>query len=454
MAFHSGGSTVLPLFFLLLPILLTTLLFPFQASQAEALATTSSNSTNIILRVTKDPETLQHTTIVQQRTPLVPIKLAVDLGGEALWVACEENGYKSSSFEVVRCGSATCATAGFTFCADSCAANPRPWYCDRNACVTTPVNPFTNIHGYAYSGGQAADDVLGLLLLLGSSNAARGLALANRFVFTCVPVWFSEGLARGVKGIAGLGANPGALPTQLSHTFNFLRRKFVVCLSSSTKSSSGFVAFGESVPLKSDISKSLIYTPIVKHPVGKKYNRVREFSEYYVGLKSIKINGKPVPLNTTLLSFDEGGNGGTKISTADPYTVLESSIYQNVIKAFLREIPSNVARVAPVKPFGACFKLGSLVVPPIDLVFQSNQKGGSSSVWRISGTNLMVRVNKDVACLGFVEYRKNLVNRAAVSIGAHQIEETLLEFDLILSRVGFSPSLLSRKTSCALQLQI
>ncbi|KAL3536478.1 hypothetical protein ACH5RR_004939 [Cinchona calisaya] len=301
------------------------------------------------------------------------------------------------------------------------------------------------------TGGQVAEDVLSIRSTTGEAVSVP------RFVFNCVSAWLlGNDLARGVKGMAGLGRSYVALPTQLAQTFNF-QRKFALCLSSSVKAS-GVIVFGDYSPYgvmlpphkNIDISKSLIYTPLLTNPRGAKYLGQREFSEYYIGVKSIRVNGKAVPLNTTLLSFEDEGNGGTKISTVNPYTVLESSIYNAVKEAFVRELPDSVTGVNPVAPFGACFRgirssWTGPQVPSIDFVLP-----GKNGYWRILGANSMVEVRKDVECLGFVDggVFGNLIMPAIV-IGGHQIEDNLLEFDLPRSRVGFSSSLLLHQTTCA-----
>ncbi|KAL4024930.1 hypothetical protein IC575_013303 [Cucumis melo] len=63
------------------------------------------------------------------------------------------------------------------------------------------------------------------------------------------------------------------------------------------------------------------------------------------------------------------------------------------------------------------------------------------------GANSMVLVNDEVLCLGFVD--GGVEAKTAVVIGAHQIEDNLLEFDLATSRLGFSSTLLGRNTNCA-----
>lgn len=58
----------------------------------------------------------------------------------------------------------------------------------------------------------------------------------------------------------------------------------------------------------------------------------------------------------------------------------------------------------------------------------------------------MVRVNKDVMCLGFVEGGFN--TKVSILIGWNQVEENLLEFDIAAFKLGFS-SLLHSKQACA-----
>lgn len=223
-------------------------------------------------------------------------------------------------------------------------------------------------------------------------------------LFVCGSKFTLQRLAKGVKGMAGLGRTKIGLPSQFSAAFSF-DRKFALCLTSSTK---GIVIFGDGpyflLP-NIEASTSLIYTPLlINQGPAPAYSSAQSSSEYFIGVTSIKINEKLVPINTTLLKINKQGLGGTKISTVHPYTVLETSIYNAVLKAFVNEL-SGVPRVAPVKPFGACYSLKNIgstrvgpAVPQIDLVLQSQ-----SVYWRIFGANSMVQVSNDVLCLGFVD---------------------------------------------------
>lgn len=196
---------------------------------------------------------------------------------------------------------------------------------------------------------------------------------------------------------------------------------------------------------------SLTYTPLILGPFGADTDIFYWYKSpnYYIGLTSLRVNNKPVPLNQTLLVITERGRGGTKIGTNKPYTVLQSSIYKALTDAFVEECAKlNFTAVKPVEPFRFCYtaeKIGMTVaepdVPTIDLVIG---KGGVT--WRIYGSNSMVRVG-DAWCLGFVD--GGVAPRSSIVIGGYQIEDNLLQFNLEKERLGFSSSLLQKGTTCA-----
>ncbi|XP_058077760.1 probable aspartic proteinase GIP2 [Magnolia sinica] len=398
----------------------------------------------LVLPVAKDAATLQYVTHVNQRTPLVSVNLVIDLGGRFLWVDCDLS-YVSSSYLPARCRSAQCSLAKSTSCGE-CFSSPKPG-CNNNTCGLFPGNPFISTS----TSGELAQDVLSLQSTDGSNPGT--VVTVPRFLFTCGSTFLLEGLANGAKGIAGLGRMPIAFPSQFASAFSF-HRKFAICLSSST-TSNGVIFFGDGpyvFLLNKELSNSLIYTPLLTNPVSTAgvSTQGEPSYEYFIGVKSIKISEKRVPLNASLLSIDNNGFGGTKISTVNPYTTLETSIYKAFSEAFIREATSrNITRAAPVAPFDVCFSskgIGSTrvgpAVPWVDLVLQSE-----NVYWRIFGANSMVYVNDDVVCLAFVDGGSN--PRTSIVIGGYQLEDNLLQFDLATSRLGFTSSLLFRQTTCA-----
>ncbi|KDP40110.1 hypothetical protein JCGZ_02108 [Jatropha curcas] len=408
------------------------------------IAQTTFRPKALVLPVQKDSLTLQYVTQINQRTPLVPVNVTLDLGGLFLWVDCEQ-GYVSSSYRPARCNSAQCSLINARRCSNEIClgSSPRPG-CNNNTCSRFLDNRVISFG----TEGEVGQDVVSVQSTDGSNPGI--LASVSNLLFTCARTFILEGLPNGVKGMAGLGRNRASLPSQFSSAFNF-RNKFAVCLTSS--SAKGVVFFGDGpyvLQPNFDVSKSLTYTPLLQNPLstGSGFNPTESSSDYFIGVKSIKINEKTVSLNTTLLKINSEGSGGTMLSTVRPYTVMETTIYNAVLNAFVKEL-AHVPRVASVAPFGACFDASKIAstrlgpaVPSIDLMLQSN-----NVVWRIIGANSMVQVNRDVLCLGFVD--GGVDARTSIIIGGHQLEDNFLQFDLAASRLGFSSSLLSRQTTCA-----
>ncbi|KAL1559682.1 GLC7-interacting protein 2 [Salvia divinorum] len=410
-----------------------------------SLGQTSFRPRGLVFPVRKDASTQQYVTAINQRTPLVPVNLVVHLGGQYLWVDCD-NGYSSSTYRPARCRSAQCSLAGATGCGD-CFNGPRPG-CNNNTCGLNPDNPFIRTS----TGGELAEDVVSARSTDGS-NPGRNVTVP-RFLFVCAPTFLLQGLATSVTGLAGLGRARVGMPSLFSAAFSF-RRKFALCLSASTNSN-GVIFFGDSpyniirVPSPLDAGASLAFTPLFVNPVSTAgaFSQGEASTEYFIKINSINVNNSPVAINATLLDIDSEGNGGTKISTVNQYTLLESSIYRAVVDAFSRAT-AGIRRAAAVAPFELCYDSGSVGstrvgpgVPNIDLVLQ-----GQNAVWTWTGSNSMVYVNDDVLCLAVVDGGAN--PRTAVVIGGHQIEDNLLQFDLAASRLGFSNTVLGRQTTCA-----
>ncbi|KAL5541660.1 hypothetical protein UlMin_009370 [Ulmus minor] len=397
-------------------LLFCSLLFPIiSLSQAQ-----SFRPKALVLPITKDASTLQYTTHITQRTPPVPTKLTIDLGNDYLWVDCEKD-YKSTTKTFIPCRSARC---NLLSPGSACTAPPNP---SEAICVDFPYNEVIRTS----TSGEVAQDKLYIQSTNGF-NPGRVVSISN-FIFTCAPSFLLEGLANGVS-----------LPSQFAASFSFTR-KFAICLNPSD----GAIIFGSAPYIFNfNMSNSLTYTPLLQNPIGTggTISEGKPSSDYFIGVKSIKVNNAKVSLNTTLLSINKEGFGGTKLSTIQPYTVLESSIYKAVSEAFVKAV--NKSTIAPVKPFGTCFASKDISssrmgysVPNINLVLDSEKV-----VWTIMGSNSMVRAGDEAVCLAFVDGGLN--RRTSIVLGGFQLENYLVEFDLARSRVGFTSMFLSH-TNCA-----
>ncbi|KAF3948516.1 hypothetical protein CMV_025499 [Castanea mollissima] len=344
----------------------------------------------LVLPITKDVTTLQYVTRIHHGTPLVPINLVVDLGGPFIWTDCSST-HVSSSSRLIPNRSIKCSRAkAHDFEIKSSLSSSQ-------TCELFPENRVTRMS----TRGDLVEDIVAV-----QSKAAGSISTVNDFLFSCGPTFLLHGLVGGTKGMLGLGRTRISLPSQISTALN-TAQKFTVCLSSSD----GIIAFGEGPNdsiFGTEISRSLMYTPLVTNP------------------------------------------GASKLSTIVAYTTMESTIYGTFIRAYVKAASSmNMTRVASVAPFGLCFNSKGIdsthegpKVPIIELVLQSE-----TVMWRIFGRNSMVQVSKEVMCLGFLDGGLN--PKASIVLGGYQLEDMLLQFEMGTSMLGFSQLLLKRQTTCS-----
>ncbi|XP_024967328.1 basic 7S globulin-like [Cynara cardunculus var. scolymus] len=409
-----------------------------------------SSSTAFVAPVEKDESTELYIISIFIRTPLQSADLILDLGGKLSWIDCTTGVYTSTTHHYIPCGTDLCDSIGSIACSNC--FRPSGPGCHNNSCGLFPENPVIRNSILA----QALVDSAALTSTDGRSPGQLGVV--PNFVLSCSDDSLLQGLPKGVSGLAGLGRSNVSLPAQVSSVYAS-PNIFALCLPNPSSPLPGSAFFNFAGPYYFspgiDLSSHLVYTPLILNPVGFTmitYNR-QPSDEYFIGVTSIAVNGKPVEFNHNLLKIDGNGFGGTRLSTVTPYTVLETSIYKAFTKAFINESAAlNLTETDPVDPFDVCYaacdvlstRLGP-AFPTIDLVMHSDDV-----FWRIFGANSMVKVateNGDRWCLGFVNGGDD--PRTSVVIGGHQMEDNLLQFDLVSERLGFSSSVLVHNTNCA-----
>ncbi|KAL0414590.1 UNVERIFIED_CONTAM: putative aspartic proteinase GIP2 [Sesamum radiatum] len=374
-----------------------------------------------IVPVAKDFSTLQYVADVFMGENLAPVKLVVDLNGPFVWVDCEVNSVSASQQPVESC-SLKCSMAKPI---SGCSRPGGGAVYNSKTCTVLAENTVARMS----TSVELKEDRMAIEFWDGTGSGS--FARSEQFLFSCAPNLLLKGLAHGAKGMLGLGNSRISFPSQFSSTFGFFQRKFSLCLSASD----GAVFLGGS-PFGSEISSSMMYTPLISNKDGL-------HEGYYMNVKSIKISGKK-------LSLHQVGLLSTKISTVVPYTTMESKIYGTFVEAYVKAATSmNLTLVTPVAPFEICFSSKGVEnqrigpnVPIIDLVLQSEMVK-----WRIYGRNSMVPVSDEVMCLGFLD--GGLSPKDSIVVGGYQIEDYLLEFNLGNSMLGFSSSLLMGQKGCS-----
>ncbi|XP_057771806.1 probable aspartic proteinase GIP2 [Salvia miltiorrhiza] len=377
----------------------------------------------LILPIRKDPKTLQHIATFKMGSNRAAISAAVDLGGPFLWFSC--NDYASTTYAPIPCGSAKCDAAKGIGCV-GCNLPPRPG-CTNDTCGASPYNPFLDV---LVSQGYAEDTFY-----------AKSGAPLPEYSFSCMDKDYLTGLAAGATGMLGLGRTQISLHRQASAKLN-LPDAFSLCLPSS---GAGKLEIG--IKPRSVKTTPLLINPVSTYPI---YTEGDASDEYFIDVRGIAVAGARLNLKDSYFSIDKNGVGGTKISTMQNFTAVHNSIYKPLARAFAKAASDlGIRSAAAVAPFRACFSSSSIArtaagpaVPEIELVL-----AGKDATWRMRGANLMVEIDRKTTCLGFVDGGSS--PRTAVVIGAHQLEENLLEFDLVSSQLRFSESLLLSNTSCS-----
>ncbi|CAK8544684.1 unnamed protein product [Lathyrus sativus] len=360
----------------------------------------------LVIPVYQHPSTGLHWTNIHKRTPITHVPVLIDLNGKHLWVNCDQH-YSSSTYQAPFCHSTQCSRAN-------------AHTCHNNTCVLISTNPITQ----QTATGKLAQDVLAIYATSGSKPGP--MVTVPQFLFSCAPSSLAQnGLPNNLQGVAGLGHSPISLQNQIFSNFG-VPHQFSTCLSRNPKSYGG-ILFGDApnnYNKNPNIFKHLVYTPLT----------ITQQGEYRIQVTSIRINKhSAIPVSESISSNNpEGGIGGTLISTTIPYTILHHTIYQALIQTVGAQIPKD-AQVNPVAPFGLCYNPKGISFPLLVEFVLDNKPDVS---WKIDVENLWAVQPNGVFCLGFVN--GGLKPKAVISIGSHQLEENVLVFDLVKSRLGFN----------------
>ncbi|CAH2035511.1 unnamed protein product [Thlaspi arvense] len=374
------------------------------------------------------------------------INLAIDLGGSAPLLLTCAAAAKSRSYHPIKCGSSRCKQAKPIL-------SPVPpilqrshisksgglWstYSTSSPCRSAPGQKSfsTSFTEHPIKIRLLRDTVS--LVYTDNGFTVIGGEIDLQMTIACTDVNVDplfKSFPSIVVGTLGLPKTFMALPSQ-AVSFYKLPSKVALCLpspNSGDPSGSGALFIGGSTYFMAlyleDVSKIFASTPLLPSDPSR--------GEYFIGVKSIQISEKTIPFIKK----------STKICNLTPYTVLHSTIYKALDLAFAGK--AKMANAPAVKPFGSCFSskgLGKLMmgsrVPVINLVLNGGAK------WRIYRSNSLIKVSKNVVCLGFVDGCMDM--KRAMVIGGFQMEDNLVEFDLKASKFSFSASLLLINSSCS-----
>ncbi|CAH2072388.1 unnamed protein product [Thlaspi arvense] len=372
---------------------------------------TLKSEAQYLLPITKHEPTKQfYTALNIGSAAKTPVNLLLDLGTNLTWLNCRK--LKSlSSLRLVTCQSSTCK---------SLPGNG----CDGKSCLYRQPNPLGK--NPAVTTGRVVQD----RATISTTDGGKFLSEVSlrRFTFSCAGEKSLQGFPPPVAGVLGL--SPGQFPfwRQVTTAFNIIP-KFALCLPSSG-TGHFYIGGGQyyHIPPFNGGGNSIPMTLTPLKNIGS--------GNYLISVTSVYVDGTPLSLNPNLLE------GGAKLSTVVPYTVLQTDIYNALALSFTRKATKvGMFEASGPAPFKNCFEEGAsgrnmsgmTNVPVIEI----GVPGRAGEVkWRFHGANTVVRVMETVVCLAFVDGGKNL--KESMVIGTHQLQDFMIDFDFSTTLLAFN----------------
>ncbi|XP_042477691.1 aspartyl protease family protein At5g10770-like [Macadamia integrifolia] len=355
-------------------------------------------------------------------TPMQNLTLILDTGSDLTWVQCQPcvancylqqdplfNPSASSTYSNITCNSHACAQL------QQSTGNSR-------SCNTTCIYQIAYGDGSSYSEGYFATDTLTLSDLSSSDN------VFPKFEFGCGEN--NQGQFGSADGLLGLGRNQVSMVSQTAQKY---RKLFSYCLPS-TRSSTGFLAFGSQVGdhdhHSSSSSSAPQYTPLLID------SNIPSF--YFITMMGISVGGKNLSIPQSVFT-----TSGTIIDSGTVITRLPPAAYSALRSAFrqaMSEYPVYSIEYTYVM-LDTCYNLNgydTITIPTIVLHFA----GGVNL--SIDQSGILIQANKTHYCLAFAG--NNAGNDLGI-LGNLQQRGIEVIYNVTGGKLGFGTSACSTETA-------
>lgn len=361
---------------------------------------------------------------LQIGTPPQSLLLVADTGSDLVWVKCSACRNCSNH----RPGSAFLARLSSTFSPQHCydpacrlVPHPRPGSPCNHTRSHSPCR-----YEYSYADGSITSGFFSqetTTLNTSSGKEAKLPDLAFGCGFRISGPSVTGASFNGAQGVMGLGGGSISFSTQLGRRFG---NKFSYCLLDYTLSPppTSYLTIGDAQNSAVSRAPRMSYTPLLTNPLSPTF--------YYIGIKSVSVNGAKLPINPSVWSLDELGNGGTVIDSGTTLTFLAEPAYRQVLAAFRRRVKLPPVAVGTTMGFDLCVNVSGVLKPSLPkLSFRVEGK----SVFSPPSRNYFVEAAERVMCLAIQPVK---VGSGFSVIGNLMQQGYLLEFDKDRSRLGFS----------------
>ncbi|KAG5117794.1 hypothetical protein AAZX31_15G243400 [Glycine max] len=265
------------------------------------------------------------------------------------------------------------------------------------------------IYGIMYGDKSFSVGILGTeTLSFGSTGGAQTVSFPNT-IFGCgVDNNFTIYTSNKVMGIAGLGAGPLSLVSQLGAQIG---HKFSYCLLPYDSTSTSKLKFGSEAIITTN---GVVSTPLIIKPSLPTY--------YFLNLEAVTIGQKVVSTGQT--------DGNIVIDSGTPLTYLENTFYNNFVASLQETLGVKLLQDLP-SPLKTCFpNRANLAIP--DIAFQFT---GASVALRPKNV-LIPLTDSNILCLAVVPSSGIGISLFG-SIAQYDFQ---VEYDLEGKKVSFAPT--------------
>lgn len=351
-------------------------------------------------------------------TPPKHYSLILDTGSDLNWIQCvpciacfEQSGpyydpKESSSFENITCHDPRCKLV-------SSPDPPKPCKDENQTC------PY--FYWYGDSSNTTGDFALETFTVnLTTPNGKSEQKHVENVMFGCGH--WNRGLFHGAAGLLGLGRGPLSFASQLQSIYGHSFSYCLVDRNSDTSVSSKLI-FGEDKELLSH--PNLNFTSFV----GGEENSVDTF--YYVGIKSIMVDGEVLKIPEETWHLSKEGGGGTIIDSGTTLTYFAEPAYEIIKEAFMKKIKGYelVEGFPPLKPCYNVSGIEKMELPDFGILFSDG------AMWDFPVENYFIQIEPDLVCLAILGTPKSALS----IIGNYQQQNFHILYDMKKSRLGYAP---------------
>ncbi|KAL2904502.1 Aspartic proteinase nepenthesin-1 [Bienertia sinuspersici] len=285
-----------------------------------------------------------------------------------------------------------------------------------------------------YGGGAISIGVMGTDTFVFINSETRIPEFFPNLAFGCgiqnyrVTFGRNTGPKNQIAGIFGLAPGPQSFLNQLD---TMMKGRFSYCLTSWTENKLGksTIHFGDDAQIGTG--------PDVQHI------RLSPEARYHLFFTGISVDGKRLPIDSSICPLNTSHIRGFTIDSGAPYTILPLTAYKTLRAAVATFFDRYGWRKVGGQEFDLCYvvptgSLGSQPFPKVVFHFENGDGSGSEVDWVMKNNNMFVRFDRiNGFCMVVTNFPNDIMKQCI--FGAYQHSNFRVLYDVKNSKLSFKP---------------